>query len=638
MTGRPVRPRYEVVGDWAVPAVDVGRLRLRGDFVELCRVVRTSDVLSAAWALQAIGDIGIDALDDAERSAVLGTLLWCLEDLENEVGVYAEAARALGAFGERRSLPYLVRLLAYEYSNISDHQKAAAWALGELRDPLAIPALIETVSRPSLAETALAALSRIGSVEAVEPLVAEVGRIWWYPGMAAAARTLGELGDQRACPALLDLMAVDRADVRRAAATAIGQIGGPAAVLPLIRALGDADEVVAAEARDALSRMPEAGQEVRQACTSVNPVVRAAACTVLGHQRSPDATEVLAGTLRADPSSLTRAAAAVAMGMIGGARAQSVLAESLSDTAVCEIAGAALSTFPGPPDEAVVALLTHGTEAERRGALSALSIEGARSSIDQLIDAVNEGPLAVSRLAVEKLGALDDDRAVRKLLEVVGDDEQPGTLRASAAAALGSTDDPRVGDVLRTALAEGGPMLRLRAAESLGRRRDERAISELLEAARSDHSADVRSAAVAALAAIGPDAEAAFSTLLDASDTRQRTAAYELIGPGIGDRLVARVGMSLSSSDGAERLAATKALVRSRHPLSVDLLRLALDMARRNQLSAANWELARHALDGLLRFDDESAVETVLHCCRYGPRSDHARRALNVIVRRRLTS
>ena len=69
------------------------------------------------------------------------------------------------------------------------------------------------------------------------------------PGLSEAVATaLGKLGDPRAEPALLRLLARDVAEVRRAAAIALGLTGSVRAVEPLLEAGGDA-------ARDAVRRI-----------------------------------------------------------------------------------------------------------------------------------------------------------------------------------------------------------------------------------------------------------------------------------------------------------------------------------------------------------------------------------------------
>ncbi len=191
---RHSRPPYRVAGGVAYPAVDVGRLFLCHEVEALCRVVREGDSQSAWFA--------VECLDDLADPVAADTLLWCLEVLGNEVSLYEAAARGLGRLKEPRAFPLLINLLRYDYTNITDHQQAAAWALGELGDSRAVGPLIDATDRVSVADAALTALGRIGSPDAVQKLLDRLGDSSWWIGFACAARALGDLADPRAIPAL----------------------------------------------------------------------------------------------------------------------------------------------------------------------------------------------------------------------------------------------------------------------------------------------------------------------------------------------------------------------------------------------------------------------------------------------------
>lgn len=132
----------------------------------------------------------------------------------------------------------------------------AAWALGELGDPRAVPLLVAALSRPEgVAREAARALVKLGAV-AVPALVEAL------PGSAATARgyavrTLGELGDPRAAAALT--AALGDPGVRADAARALGKLGvstGAGALLPL---LGDPEWRVRLEAARSLGHL-QAGE------------------------------------------------------------------------------------------------------------------------------------------------------------------------------------------------------------------------------------------------------------------------------------------------------------------------------------------------------------------------------------------
>ena len=69
---------------------------------------------------------------------------------------------------------------------------------------------------------------------------------------AAAARTLGNIGDKRATSALISALRDNRANVREAAAQALGKIGDERAAKPLISTLRDRDKYVRLAATRAL--------------------------------------------------------------------------------------------------------------------------------------------------------------------------------------------------------------------------------------------------------------------------------------------------------------------------------------------------------------------------------------------------
>lgn len=169
-------------------------------------------------------------------------------------------------------------------------QYAAAEALGVLREPAAVPALISALTGDRYSGVrwkAAEALARIGP-PAVGPLIQALGHqdddARWK-----AAIALGEIGDPRAIAPLLALLEDDdrfvqsRAayalaqfgtlslpstvaamknpspHVRRGAALALGRIGDPGAIPPLLSAMCDRDESVRAAALQAL---PVLGEEV----------------------------------------------------------------------------------------------------------------------------------------------------------------------------------------------------------------------------------------------------------------------------------------------------------------------------------------------------------------------------------------
>jgi HEAT repeat protein len=100
-----------------------------------------------------------------------------------------------------------------------------------------------------------------------------------------AARALGKLGDPRAVQPLLRLLREDDNEVvRSTAARSLGQIGDSSAVPALVAALDEESDVVRAWAADSLGRLGarSAARKVTSLLTSPNRVVRQAAAVSLG--------------------------------------------------------------------------------------------------------------------------------------------------------------------------------------------------------------------------------------------------------------------------------------------------------------------------------------------------------------------
>jgi len=110
---------------------------------------------------------------------------------------------------------------------------------------LALPLLKQTVraSEPYLRAHSLEIVRDLGRAAAelgpeILPLLADP------LSRADAARTLGELGETRAAPFLIDMLADPDVELRAAAASALGPLRVEAAILPLQARLDDPDEVL----------------------------------------------------------------------------------------------------------------------------------------------------------------------------------------------------------------------------------------------------------------------------------------------------------------------------------------------------------------------------------------------------------
>jgi len=197
---------------------------------------------------------------------------------KSDFSIVYDAIRFLEYLGETRAVPALTALLEYD-----DHYiRNASWeTLAKLRDPRAIPAMIMAFIKAA-GRYPLGTIDDIDEqwakredVKALVPnLISVLDRSTWpawreeadrfwrkyrrdYPmimGLLSedlaglfemrriAAKMLGEIGDDRATPVLIDALADEAVQVRSEAATALGMIGDKKAVQPLLEALKKMDD------------------------------------------------------------------------------------------------------------------------------------------------------------------------------------------------------------------------------------------------------------------------------------------------------------------------------------------------------------------------------------------------------------
>jgi HEAT repeat protein len=170
---------------------------------------------------------------------------------------------------------------------------------------------------------------------------------------ALACEMLGEMGVDRSVPCLLDRLEDRRPEVRFAAVRALGDIGSKEAVPALSMAFLERRVAPTNIVNNALRKIgPEAAPAFEEGITSDDPIVRVSSCFGFSGIAEEHAVAVdrLAEVLASDSNPQVRAAAAAALGIVGGGNAPSQLLDATTDpnVHVRRSAVRALGSFDDP--------------------------------------------------------------------------------------------------------------------------------------------------------------------------------------------------------------------------------------------------------------------------------------------------
>ncbi len=168
------------------------------------------------------------ALGRIRSPQAVPALIEALDDKAHDEFIQRHIIEALVAIKDPQAVPALIRALQNKNALV---QIKAVEALGAWKSREAVPALIAALKDQASAVTQSMADDSGSST----PLVTQ-----WVCNEAAFA--LGRIGDAHAIPALSEVLQDKRYDIRTCgcAVRALGSIGGPLAVHPLVEALDNA--------------------------------------------------------------------------------------------------------------------------------------------------------------------------------------------------------------------------------------------------------------------------------------------------------------------------------------------------------------------------------------------------------------
>jgi len=401
-----------------------------------------------------------------EHRAAVDALVAALPG-ERDAVVRREIVLALARRGDRAAVPVLIDALA---AAGTPNQVVVAHALASFPGEPSIVALTEGLEQDHVRSAARRSLVTIGPPAVPNLLLAARGR----PGSVAAVLTLGEIGDQRALPTLVDLLAAEAVPMRVAAIDAIARMraerGGPFVapltgddekdvVLAAVRALGvvggpphaglleerlDADDpVLRREALRALVSLApgRAIPYLERYAAEGDPSIGPLAVELVQVLRIPEAAALLHGLLREGTRSQEAASALAELESGAGlAVLVHVAEEDPSAPGVMRAIAVCLRRYAdvAPTDDARAARAILG-EGEGARALLLRAVARDRSAHDEIIAWLSSDDAEKRAVAALSAEVHPDSSLVEPLISALASEEDPEAYRRIAGA-LSSLD------------------------------------------------------------------------------------------------------------------------------------------------------------------------------------------------------
>lgn len=294
-----------------------------------------------------------------------------------------------------------------EATTILDHLVAADRRLLEAKSRALLPLL-----RGEDHETLARLLESRGAIQEARHQC----RSHHAPSRAAAAQLLGDVGNSFAVLDLAPLLDDPRWVVRLAAARALGRLGEPSGVVPLLQAVNGPHPLPVDVAADAIQSIRGWPLSLLVPCLSNSSErTRAVAVELVGRSQATESVPALIQLLERDPAPAVRVRAARALGLIGMPQAVKPL----------------------------IASLLSASEPLQAEAVAALGRLGDATAVPALRPILLGSSRPLSQAAAAALAAIDPE-GVDVLREIANDDHHANghpagstARRALVAAALG---------------------------------------------------------------------------------------------------------------------------------------------------------------------------------------------------------
>ena len=315
-----------------------------------------------------------------------------------------------------------------------------------------------------------------------------------------AVEQLGADPHPRSLRALASALGDEDAEVRRLAATALGKLEDDRSVEPLLGALRDREPEVLKAIILAFKRAADS-----RIVPALTPLLRHADAGVRG--QAAQRLEHLGWRPAGQEDEIWLFVAKGQFNRVGAFGAAAVPAlEAVIDSGPYSLSLGAVEALGEIGDQRALRPLLRALKADDAGvcvaALDALCRMGDPQAVEPIIGTLRHESGAVRVAAVETLRRLGATAAVEPLRGLLRD--PVWDVRRAAAEALGRLKDPRAIDALAEALADGDEDVREASAMALGSLGEPRGIGPLVLALK-DPASGVRRIAAAALSRIDPD-------------------------------------------------------------------------------------------------------------------------------------
>jgi HEAT repeat protein len=426
------------------------------------------------------------------------------------------------AKGGARSVPALIRGLRHPDCEVV---MFSAGVLARTGSPAAIPHLVSLLDHADInvAQQVIDSLAQMRSAMAVDALLKVLDRDPWL--RFAAVHALGEIGDQRAVPALAPLL--EDKGVRGAVIRAMGKIGSTEALSFLFRVVRENDDTALfAQGLRAIGEALEfqPNEEALQNITNWTELASASAGLqerleqVLAsdvvepgaHGEGPDTRQsaamivkalklrplytalVLAGRDPALRGVLEFSAVSIGEEIVPVLRDGLGSANPAIRMLACECIGA-LGHMPAAP--LIEALIADPVAAVRAAAINALMRLGCDGAIPAMGRCLLDPETSVREAATAAFCRMEVDWVTETLLGLV---EEPGFSRRTALTIVRANPHPAAHTFIVSCLADEAASVRRAAAEALARQPTADVVGTL-EPLLRDPDADVRRAVVVIL-------------------------------------------------------------------------------------------------------------------------------------------